>query len=107
MPGEGQTADTSNREQLQLFREIVSEVVASLRSQEVSKSYVALSIEELVDRRIATLTASEDPMRRSRREQVEKIYNDFMSQIEAMKATDPVQFRRASANDTANTAEES
>lgn len=104
MPGEGQSAETSAREQLLLFREVTAEVVTALRSQEVTKSFVTITLEELVDRRLAELIDSDDPLRRSKRAAVEKVYQDFKGQIDAIRETDPTLFRRASESDTVNTA---
>jgi hypothetical protein len=100
------SAAAENRERLLMFRETVASAVAVLRSQEAQRTYVSLSIEELVDRRIGTLIDSEDQLRRSRREQVQKIYDDLVGQIEEMKATDPSEFSRMSSSDNANSDEE-
>jgi hypothetical protein len=77
--------------------------VGELRSNQVRDSYAALSIEELMDQHIARLQDTDDPIHPSRKQRIDKVYNDLANNIEALKATDPAQFRRRDPETDANT----
>ena len=99
----GQTADSENRERILQFREIVANSLGVIRSEEKTRTYVSVSIEELADRRIEQLTGGDDLLTPSRRAKAQKIYDDLVNHIEEIKATDPSNFRRPNPNDDANT----
>ena len=88
------TAGSQQGPQISQFREVVANVVGELRSAEVRRTFVALSIEELVDDQIASLElgASLDPVQPTLMDRVQKIYDDFTNAFDAIKATPPEMF---------------
>lgn len=81
----------------------MANAVGEVRSQAVRNTYAALSLEELIDRHIELLEGTSDPLRRSRKSRVNKVYDDFRNNIEAMRATPPERFRRHDPDSDANT----
>jgi hypothetical protein len=103
VPPDERTPRDQARAQIQEFRRITAAAVGELRSQQVRDTYASLSLEELIDLHIAQLTDSDDPNRPSRKQRIEKVYNDFSNNIEALKQAPPDQFRRHDSATDANT----
>lgn len=97
------TPREQNREQIREFRRIVSSAVGEVRSNQIRNSYAALSLEELMDQHIARLVDTDDPIRLSRKQRVDRVYNELSRNIEAMKQTDPAAFRQRDPQTDANT----
>lgn len=102
MPDE-RTPSQQARERIREFRRIVASAVGELRSNQIRDAYAALSLEELMDQHIARLQDSDDPIHPSRKQRINKVHQDLTNNIEAIKATDPSQFRRRDPNSDANT----
>jgi hypothetical protein len=100
---EERTESDVSREQIRTFRRIVAAAVAEIRSQQIRDSYASLSLEELIDQHIELLEGTNDPLRKSRKQRVQKVYDDLANNIEAIKATPPSRFRRADRDADANT----
>lgn len=100
---EERTEEDISRDQIRTFRRIVSAAVAEVRSQAVRDSYASLSLEELIDQHIELLEGNSDPLRKSRKGRVEKVYKDLIDNIEAIRNTPPARFRRADPDSDANT----
>ncbi len=103
MSTEGQTPRRSAREQLREFRRVVADAVGELRSAEIRNTYSALSLEELMDKHIQSLTGNDDPMRPSRLSRLNKVKDDLSNSIEAMKEVPPDLFRRQDTDGDVNT----
>ena len=99
------TSGNQQGPEIRRFREVVANMVGELRSQEVRKSFAAISIEELVDDQISQLEAgaSLDPMRPSRMDRLQKIKDDFDASFDAIKATPPEAFIPADGSTNVNT----
>ena len=97
------TATETSRETLQHYREVVADVVGFVRSQEITRSFTSLSIEELTDRRIARIEDPVDGDRPGALARLEKIKNDFESVIEGIRNTPPDAFRAPDPSSDANT----
>lgn len=97
------TPAAQSREQIREFRRIVASAVGELRSSQVRDAYAAVSIEELMDQHIARLEDSDDPIHPSRKQRIDKVHDDLTNNIEALKATDPSEFRRRDPDTDANT----
>lgn len=100
---EERTESEVSREQIRTFRRIVAAAVAEVRSQEIRDTYASLSLEELIDQHIELLEGTSDPLRRSRKARVQKVYDDLANNIEAIRATPPERFRRHDPEADANT----
>lgn len=96
----------SARERIREYRRIVSAAVAELRSEERNTSLQAYTIEDAVDQQIELLVGDSDPHRRSALQRIDKIKDDLLANIDAMKATPPEYFLRQDADGAANTPEE-
>ena len=97
------TPSQSRREQLREFRRIVAAAVGELRSQEVRNTFASISLEELADRHIERLEASDNPLHPSRLERLRRVRDDLTNTIEEMKNTPPELFRRHDPDNDANT----
>jgi hypothetical protein len=84
----------------------VAAAVAELRSEERNTSLQAFTIEEAVDQQIEMLIGDSDPHRRSALQRADKIKQDLLANIDAMKSTPPEYFLRADSDGDANTPEE-
>lgn len=100
---EERTESEVSRDQIRTFRRIVAAAVAEVRSQAIRTSYASLSLEELIDQHIELLEGTSDPLRRSRKSRVQKVYDDLSNNIEAIKNTPPSRFRRRDPASDANT----
>jgi hypothetical protein len=67
------------------------------------QSVSAYTIEDAVDQQIELLTGTTDPQRRSRMQRVDKVKQDLLSNIEAIRNTPPESFRRPDLDGDANT----
>jgi len=94
---------TENKESQLKFRTIVSDVVGEIRSEEVSRSFAALSLEELVDQHIDRMTESTSQTRPPRLSRVKQVYNQLVENIEEMKEMDPEEFDARNPADEVNT----
>lgn len=103
MAADERTAEEQASEQKLEYRSVVARAIAVLRSQEIRDSYASISIEELVDQRIASLEKSTDPFTPSILDKIKKVRDDLVNNIEALKATPPEQFRTRNPTDDANT----
>lgn len=103
------TAGTRTAPDIQRFREVVADVVGEVRSAEVRHTYVALSIEELVDQQIERLEAgaSQDPMKPARMDRLQASYDAFKQSISAIKDLPPEMFTPADPNTGTNSPETS
>lgn len=99
------TATETSRETLQTYREIVSEVVGFVRSAEITRSFTSLSIEELVDARIARIEEPQTGDRPGLLARLAKIKNDFDSALDAIKNTSPDAFRSPDPANDVNTSD--
>lgn len=106
MPPTERTSRDQSREQLREFRRITAAAVAEIRSQQVRQTYASLSLEELMDQHIARLEGTEDPIHPSRKTRIQKVYDDFTNNIQAMKETPPDRFRRHDPDGDVNTPRE-
>lgn len=102
MPDE-RTVREQTREQLREFRRIVASAVGELRSNQIRDAYAALSIEELMDQHVARLQDTTDPINPSRKQRVERVYQQLVDNIEGMKAVDPARFRPRDPDNDVNT----
>lgn len=98
-----QNPRTSARDQLREYRRIVASAVAELRSAEQRNSLMAFTLETAVDQQIELLTGTADPNRRSRLQRVDKVKDDLLSNLQAIRNTPPEWFRRADTDGDANT----
>lgn len=98
-----QTPAETSRNQLREFRRVVADVVGELRSQEVRDTYAALTFPELIDQHLKQLTG-EGGRVPSRKARLKKMYDEFNSKIEAIKATPPSAFRQHDPQGDVNTA---
>lgn len=102
---EERTESEVSRDQIRTFRRVVSAAVAEIRSQSIRDSYASLSLEELIDQHIELLDGTSDPLRKSRKSRVQKVYDDLVNSLEAIKNTPPERFRRRDPESDANTPE--
>lgn len=96
----------SARDQIREYRRIVSAAVAELRSEEFNNSLAALTIEDAVDQQIELLVGTSDPNRLSQLQRVDRVKDDLLRNIQAMKDTPPEYFLRADLDGDVNTPEE-
>lgn len=87
------------------FREIVANVVGELRSEELTRSYASITIEELVDQHIAYLSETVTQGQPSRMDRVKHYYDSLVNNLEDMKAMAPEEFdtRNSEDDDNVNT----
>lgn len=97
------TASEASRETLQQYREVVANTVGFVRSREVTRSYTAISLEELIDNRIERIEAPQEGARPGALARLDKIKNDFDAALEGIKGTSPDAFRRPDPDTDANT----
>jgi hypothetical protein len=105
-PNDERTASDQSREQLREFRRVTAAAVGEIRSQQIRQTYAALSIEELMDQHITRLEGTDDPIHPSRKTRLQKVYDDFTNNIQAMKDTPPDRFRRHDPDGDVNTPRE-
>lgn len=106
MPPDERTPSDQSREQLREFRRVTAAAVAEIRSQQVRQTYASLSIEELMDQHIDRLEGTTDPIHPSRKTRLQKVYDEFTNNIQAMKAAPPDRFRRHDPDGDVNTPRE-
>ena len=95
------TSDSSARAKLREFRRVVANVVGELRSQEIRDTYAALTLTEVLDQHLKDLTGEgRVPSRKSR---LKKLYDEFNTNIQAIKDTPPSAFRTPDAKQDVNT----
>jgi hypothetical protein len=99
------TAAERARETIQQYREIVAAVVGFVRSQEITRAYSSISLEELVDRRIARIEAPAEGDRPGALARLTSIKTQFDGAIDAIKAMPPDSFRAPSPSTDANTSD--
>lgn len=97
------TATETSRETIQQYREIVAAVVGFVRSQEITRTYSSISLEELVDRRISRIEQPADGDRPGALARLNSIKTSFEGALESIKALPPDAFRSPSTSTDANT----
>lgn len=97
------TATEASRETLQQYRDVVANTVGFVRSREITRSYTAISLEELVDARIERIEAAQTDARPGDLARLDKIKNDFEAVIESLKETPPDAFRTPDPDTDVNT----
>lgn len=97
------TPSNQSQEQIREFRRIVASAVGELRATQIRDAYAALSIEELMDQHIARLEDTTDPIHPSRKQRVNRLYQEFVDNLEGIKAVDPSRFRPRDPDNDANT----
>lgn len=102
-----QTEESRARETIRRFREIVSNAVGFVRSQEVNRSFASISLEELVDNQIGLIEDGRPSAGRpSKLARVDRIKEDLDQNIAAIKEVDPDLFRRPDSRTDVNTERE-
>ena len=99
------SASETSRETIQQYRETVAAVVGFVRSQEITRTYSSISLEELVDRRIDRIEAPSDGDKPGALARLNSIKKEFTTALEAIKALPPDAFRAPSPSTDANTAD--
>jgi hypothetical protein len=100
---EEQTPQEAARNQVRVFRSIIANVVGELRSQAIRSSYASVTLAELCDRHLVALVSGE-PNRPSRKQRLDATVKEFRSNLAAIKATSPDQFKRHDPQGDVNTA---
>lgn len=77
--------------------------MGEVRSNQIRTSYGSMTLEELMDQHVADMIDTNDPIRPSRKQRVTKVHTELVNAIEAMKNTDPAQFRQRDPATDANT----
>lgn len=98
-----QTTEQRAKETIRQFREIVANAVNLVRSQELTRSFASISIEEVVDQQIAVIEESTDAGRPSKLARVDRIKEDLDKNIDAIKMVDPDLFRKPDSRTDVNT----
>lgn len=88
---------------LRKFRDIVGDAVSFVRSQEITKSFVSLSLEELIDQQIALINEPDASGSPSKLARLDRLHQDLLDNIEAMKNTSPDLFRARDNTTDVNT----
>ncbi len=89
------------RNQANEFREIVGNVVAEIRSQEMRDTYASITLTEVINQQLAMLSGtSRIP---SRKQRLKKAYDAFNNSLEAIKKTSPEAFRTPDPKEDVNT----
>ncbi len=99
------TEAEASKETLKQYREVTASVVGFVRSREITRAFTSLSLEELIDRRIARIEAPQDGQRPGALAQILKIKTDFVNAIEGIRATPPDAFRSPDPSTDANTSD--
>lgn len=99
------TTTESSAATLQQYREVVASVVGFLRSQEITKSFSSISLEELIDRRIDRIEAPVSGEKPGALARLTKIKTDFDAALEGIKATPTAAYRAPDPATDANTPE--
>lgn len=99
------TAGSQAAPEIQKLRESVAGIVGELRSAEVQRTFVSLSLEELIDQHLERIGAglSTDPMKPSRADRLKTTYDDFVGSLDAIKALPAEAFVPRDPNTTVNT----
>lgn len=97
------TETEASRETVQQYREVTAAVVGFVRSQEVTRAFTSISLEELVDRRIARIEAPSSGDRPGALARLNNLKNDFENAIEGIRNTPPDAFRPPDPASDANT----
>lgn len=97
------TAEETSRETLQNYREVVASVVGFVRSQEITRAFTAVSLEELIDARIQRIEEPESGDRPGALARLAQIKSNFENAIEGIRATSPDAFRAPDPSVDANT----
>lgn len=93
--------DEAARNQLRAYRETTANVVGELRSQEIRDTFAAITLSEVIEQHLTTLTGKgRIPSRKARLEKIHKTFNDS---IEALKKTSPDSFRTPDPSRDVNT----
>lgn len=92
-----------SKETIQQYRDVVGAVVGFVRSQEITRAYSSISLEELVDRRITRIEAPSEGDRPGALARLNSIRVEFVKAIDAIKALPPDTFRAPSPSTDANT----
>lgn len=90
---------------MQHYREVVSDVVGLLRSQEVTRTFTSISLEELIDKRIARIEAPVTGEKPGLLARLDKVKNDFTAAIDGIRETPPDAFRQPDPDTDANTSD--
>lgn len=93
------SAQDAQRDQLQVYWEVVGDAVAALRSAESRDTYASISLEELIQKQIERLSNSEDASRLDRLSVVTRITTRLTERITALKEIPPSHFQRRSTED--------
>jgi hypothetical protein len=96
-----QTKQGQDRNQHREFRRVTANVVAELRSRYVRDSYAALSLPEILDQHLLYLVG--DGKRLGRKQKLKKVRDEFLANLDAMKATPPSAFREPDPANDVNT----
>ncbi len=99
------TAQDAAQSTLQQYREVTAAVVGFVRGQEITRAYTSLSLEELVDRRIARIEEPQDGGRPGALARLQSIKTNFENAIEGIRATPADAFRSPDPSADANTSD--
>jgi hypothetical protein len=99
----GSTPEDRAKEQMVSFYTIIGNVIGELRSQEIRDTYAAITLDEVIQQQLAFLVDG-TPQRLSRKQHLQKVYDEFKANIQAIKDTPPSAFRQQDAKDDVNTA---
>jgi hypothetical protein len=99
--GDDKSESERARNQAREFREIVGNVVAELRSQEVRNTYAAITLTEVLNQQLSMLGGTNRIP--SRKQRLKKAYDAFNSSLEAIKNTPPEAFRTPDPKEDVNT----
>lgn len=99
------TAQEAAQSTLQQYREVTAAVVGFVRSQEITRAYTSLSLEELIDRRIQRIEAAQDEGRPGALARLQSIKTNFENALEGIRATPADAFRAPDPSADANTAD--
>lgn len=97
------TAEETSRETIQNYRDTIGRVVGFVRSQEVTRAYTSLSLEEFIDRRITRIEAPQDGDRPGALARLNSMKMDFDNSLESLRDTPPDAFRAPDPDTDANT----
>lgn len=97
------TAAEAAQEQIQSYRDAVGGVVGFVRSQEITRAYSSLSLEELIDRRIERIEAPQSGGKPGALARLNALKTEFENAIEGIRNTSPDAFRAPNPSADANT----
>ena len=93
------------RDTLRRYRLVVANTVGFVRSQEVMRSFTALSLEELIDRRIERIEAPQSGGKPGALARLQSVKTEFEAALEGIRNTPPESFRAPDPDRDANTAD--